>query len=394
MNKVVIGAGYGDEGKGLVTNYFVHKAIEDGYTNSMVVRYSGGAQCSHTTVLPNGTKHIHSHFGCGTLHGVPTFLSKYMVINVDLFLKELETLNNLKANPYVYVDCDALATTPFDMMINQLVENKRAEAGQRHGSCGIGVNETVTRSFFNDDFKIRAIDLFGGVDLEAKLWKILNDYVSHRLKELDIFKEFYDQFDGLIKNIIIAFLQDTETFSDNVELSSVNTLNNKFIIFEGSQGLAIDEELGQFPHVTRSIVGLPNVISIMNEMRERKLVYDRNLETVYVTRWYNTRHGAGPLENEIDPNTSMHFEKVVENTNITNKWQGKFKFGLLNDDYVTSLINKDMTRSYDENFNIITRKAITCLDQVSDNEIPLVHNHNIKRVSLERLFKPYLIQDT
>ncbi len=76
MSKViaVIGAGYGDEGKGLMTDYFSSQ-----YDDAVVIRSNGGAQAGHTVVTPEGQRHVFSHFGSGTFNGSPTFLSRHFV---------------------------------------------------------------------------------------------------------------------------------------------------------------------------------------------------------------------------------------------------------------------------------------------------------------------------
>lgn len=82
--RAVIGASFGDEGKGLVTDYLC--AIQGA---GIVVRFNGGAQAGHTVVTPDGLRHVHHHFGSGTLWGTPTFLSQFFIVNPIAFLAEL-----------------------------------------------------------------------------------------------------------------------------------------------------------------------------------------------------------------------------------------------------------------------------------------------------------------
>ena len=81
----VIGGGYGDEGKGLVTGFWAQNL-----RNPLVIRFNGGAQAGHSRELKDGRRHIFSHFGSGTFEGAPTFLSKYFVINPIQFRREHE----------------------------------------------------------------------------------------------------------------------------------------------------------------------------------------------------------------------------------------------------------------------------------------------------------------
>lgn len=131
---VVIGANYGDEGKGLVTDFLSN-------SETLVVRFNGGAQAGHTVVTPEGQRHVFHHIGSGALRGAATLLSRFFIVNPFIFLKEVKELG---FEPTVSIDPRASVTTPYDMLLNQAVERKRGE--ERHGSCGLGINETVTRS--------------------------------------------------------------------------------------------------------------------------------------------------------------------------------------------------------------------------------------------------------
>jgi len=81
--KIVIGSNFGDEGKGLITDYFANQ-----YPNGIVVRFNGGVQASHTVITPNSIRHMFSHFGSGTLSGLPTHLSEFFIANPIIFKKE------------------------------------------------------------------------------------------------------------------------------------------------------------------------------------------------------------------------------------------------------------------------------------------------------------------
>ena len=133
----VIGANFGDEGKGLMTDYFSDK-------KTVVVRHNGGAQAGHTVVTPDGIRHVFSHFGSGTLAGAATFLGPRFIINPLLWKKELGILKKMGFDPKVFY-AGGLVTTPYDMLINEEIERSRGDG--RHGSCGVGINETVTRHY-------------------------------------------------------------------------------------------------------------------------------------------------------------------------------------------------------------------------------------------------------
>lgn len=133
--RVVIGANFGDEGKGAVTD---HLCATEGA--GVVIRFNGGAQAAHTVVTPDGRRHVFSHFGSGALADVPTFLSQFFICNPIAFLRERKSLVALRANVDIYAHPDCIVSTFADMWINQELEKSRGS--YRHGSCGYGINET------------------------------------------------------------------------------------------------------------------------------------------------------------------------------------------------------------------------------------------------------------
>ena len=136
---VVAGLGFGDEGKGTTVDWLVRR-----HESALVVRYNGGAQAAHNVVLPDGRHHTFSQFGSGTLAGAETFLSRYMLVNPSAMLNEAAGLAGLGVvDPLsrVHVDEDALITTPFHIAANRAREQARGDG--RHGSCGMGIRETI-----------------------------------------------------------------------------------------------------------------------------------------------------------------------------------------------------------------------------------------------------------
>ncbi len=298
--RVVIGASFGDEGKGLVTDYLCSQGA------GIVVRFNGGAQAGHTVVTPDGDRHVFRHFGSGTLLGVPTFLSKFCVLNPILFQEEREQLAALGYSPTVYADPECLVTTFADMIINQTIETRRGKA--RHGSCGVGFHETLLRSEL-DHLKITMGDVWnGGRRIEQQLAEICTRYAEYRMGE---------EIDG--RDVLIdAFIKGCQVFAGNIHPLSIGHCVDP--VFEGAQGLLLDKDNREFfPHLTPSSTGLKNVRALCSEMG----LTDRDLDVYYVSRTYLTRHGAGPLPGE-DP--AMSFE---DRTNNPTTFQGAIRFAPL-----------------------------------------------------------------
>lgn len=296
--RAVIGANFGDEGKGLVTDYLCSQGA------GVVVRFNGGAQAGHTVVAPSGHRHVFGHFGSGGFLGVPTFLSEYFICNPILYFRELEELRKLKFRiPSVYADPACLVTTFADMIINQRLERRRGDA--RHGSCGVGVNETVERSRVHN-LCITMADLWNGPrTIEKKLVEICGKWAEFRTGSLILEATMFE-----------GFLRACELFASMVHPAGIGQCEDP--VFEGAQGLLLDQNNSEYyPHVTRSNTGMLNV----RKLCEKAGI--RDIETYYVSRTYLTRHGAGPLPGE-DP--SLQYR---DDTNSEHPWQGRLRFAPL-----------------------------------------------------------------
>lgn len=310
--RVVIGANFGDEGKGLVTDWLCAQG------SGMVVRFNGGSQAGHTVVAPDGKSHVFSHFGSGTFLGVPTFLSQYFVCNPIIFLREMMTLRSLLGKlPHVYAHPQCLVTTFADMIINQWKEENRGT--KRHGSCGLGVNETTERSQV-DRLKITMADLWNGQGLEEKLHEICGKWATFRTGSQIEHPAMMMQ----------EFIRECKAMAEVVHPLGIAQCRGLEPVFEGAQGLLLDQGNKEFfPHVTRSNTGMKNVRALCAQAGLTEA------EIFYVSRTYLTRHGAGPLPGE-DP--GMKYEDL---TNLDHPWQGKLRFGRLDSNKLIARCNLD-----------------------------------------------------
>lgn len=350
--KVVIGANFGDEGKGLMTDY-----LSSISKNGIVVRFNGGAQAGHTVTTPEGRRHVFGHLGSGTFAGLPTYLSSYFVVNPMLFVKETRALERWNLMPKVYAHKDCMVTTPYDMMINQIAEIVRRSS--KHGSCGVGFNETIVRSLYNDAAKLSVKDLMNEALLREKLIYIRDSYAAARLKELGVTRipEPYNELlgsDGILEN----YIYDIKNMMGMLMVADIDILSSyESIIFEGAQGLLLDQNHEYFPHVTRSNTGMKNVVSLLEEAS----MTGEAVEIIYVTRAYATRHGAGPFPGELP---EKPYTNIQDLTNVPNAYQGTLRFGLLDLDLLARTIKYDLKNA--EGFKFKVSLAITCLDQLDD----------------------------
>lgn len=305
--RVVIGANFGDEGKGLVTDWLCASNGAD-----VVVRFNGGAQAGHTVVTPEGERHIFSHFGSGTFCNVPTFLSSFFICNPILFLQEYKMLFLMGEVPRVFAHPTCRVTTFADMWINQILEKQRGD--KRHGSCGLGIAETADRSLV-PGLSITVADLWNGVRLEDKLREICTTYSKFRTGEA------IPKPDGMIHE----FISRCRTFASLVHPLGMGDCKDP--IFEGAQGLLLDQCNKEFfPHVTRSNTGMTNVRVLCAQAGIN------DIQIHYVSRTYLTRHGAGRLPGE---DTNLTYDDL---TNLDHPFQGKLRFAPLDSGLVQRVV--------------------------------------------------------
>lgn len=314
--KIVIGANFGDCGKGLMTDYFSQKP------NSIVVCSNGGAQRGHTVTTPDGIRHVFHHFGSGTFTHASTYLSEDFIVNPIIFKQEYDELMKLGYISNVYINQDCMLTTPFDMMANQIIEENRGK--NKHGSCGLGIFETIKRykagiTDVDDHIREYYLEQFERENI------ILTDEWSRIFLDNGIFEHFLDDWD-FMNNHSLAI-------SDNYFL---NQFDN--IVFEAAQGLLLDQNNTEyFPHLTPSNTGIKNPKRIIENVEWNEEI---NIETCYVSRTYLTRHGTGKFPSECDKNQINKY--IFDKTNIPNPFQDTLRYGTLDLGELYSRCSKDV----------------------------------------------------
>lgn len=341
--KIIVGANFGDEGKGLMTDYFSYQAANP----CLVIKSNGGSQAGHTVTTPDNRKHIFHHFGSGVFTGAETYLAEDFIVNPILFHKERETLLSLGEKPFCLVHKNCRITTPYDMLINQFAEESRRE--QRHGSCGMGIYETIIRNekipFTLDPF------LFGRRKTAALLDDIRENYIPERIKELGIQTIPQEMMQWIQnENIKENFLDDCEYFQNNISLITKLNLNSyETILFECGQGLLLDQNNTEYmPYLTPSNTGIQNPIKIIKSIENNC----KEIEICYVTRTYMTRHGAGRFDSECKKEEIGN--KILDETNISNQFQGNLRYGYFDKDLIINMIKDDLDQNLikDQNFTI------------------------------------------
>ena len=302
MHKIVVGLGFGDETKGATVDWLCSQ--ED---VKAVIRFNGGPQAAHNVVTPDGKHHTFSQFGSGTFHGVPTHLSKHMMFNPFNIWPERkhlmedcglpDPLNNFT------VDWAAMVITPYHREVNRLREDARGVT--RHGSTGQGIGELM---YLNRDYHymtIRASELSSRYIMRHKLNQIYDYYTACGFDLSGVMSpdELLSEYQEMMKYIKVV----PSTYTDEL-------LDSGTCVFEGAQGVLLDELYGFNPHTT---------FSKTTQANARDLLGDRKAECWGISRVYHTRHGHGPFPTE----DMIHYDDFPEPHNTYGHYQGSWRVG-------------------------------------------------------------------
>ena len=372
---IVIGANFGDEGKGLAVDYLCSR-IPKG-KKKLGILTNGGPQRAHTVVTPEGYRHVFHHLSSGSFVGADTYCSKYFLVNPILFVEEYtEFATKFGIIPKIFIDKDCLLTTIFDMMINQTVEENRGIA--KHGSCGLGIFETLYRNQtprfgFKTEFCFNPLAMTVGefahmnyLDRYNFLIYLRDEYLPARFNSFGI-KHLNDDFTRLLgKNetgLITHYLKDFDRMMTVATLTSGEIFENyDYFCFENGQGLLLDKDnMDYYPFLTPSNTGLKTPLNLCKENG-----VNDNITTYYVSRTYMTRHGVGRFDTEC-PKAEIN-SNMIDMTNVPNPWQDNLRYGKLDTEDLYRRIAAD---SFEEitNTNLASKVCIfmTHINEYSTN---------------------------
>ena len=342
---IVVDLGFGDAGKGSTVDWLCSPAARpaaagvrgggparggrdgDSSTRSLyraVIRFNGGAQAGHNVVTPDGRHHTFAQFGAGTFHGVPTHLSRFMLVEPFALAAEAAHLAELGiARPFDLLSADsrALLTTPYHRAANRVREaaRDRTPGATRHGSCGMGIGETVSFSLaVSPDKPPRVGDCRSRPTLIRKLTE-LRDQLAADLELSGLRLPEGLPSPDCCADVYQAFAQRVRIVDEEYTGYLAALLDSGPCVFEGAQGVLLDEWYGFHPHTTWSTTTFANADELL---RESGLDRDAALR-LGVVRTYTTRHGAGPLVTEDDTLNAV----LPEPYNGTGTWQGAFRIG-------------------------------------------------------------------
>ncbi len=319
--RVVIGKNFGDEGKGLATDYFAMLAQREG-SSCLVIRHNGGAQAGHTVDFPD-KRFVFHQLSSGSFRGADTYWAEPFLPDLYKLRGEINDFRKLSDFvPKIYGNENCRCGYIDDVLINMALERSRGDS--RHGSCGMGINEAVKRSEY-PQFRLTLGEVcrMSAQSLYKRLQEIRGEYLNLRLEKLGLSLNNCGEYGELLQNPNVLYNVSEEMCraSEGIKVCRDDIAKSyEQVIFEGAQGLLLDQNYRAFaPHLTTSDTGIKNPMEFMCRNFPKEVP-----EIVYISRTYVTRHGAGPLprEGEFD-----HAQLGIDDkTNIFNEWQGQLRY--------------------------------------------------------------------
>lgn len=317
-SKIVVGLGFGDEGKGMAVAHEVERVIDNGL-QPVVVRFNGGPQAAHNVRIKKDGKilhHTHSQFGSGALLGAETIITKGMLFDPLSFVNEAEALSKTMGTDMmdtVTIDGRCPVVTPLHVAVNRILEESRGDG--RHGSTGSGIGiARECEEEFSDHITVHSLS-YGALVLVFRLIE-QRDWLEKRYRlETGIGDETIFEWILLMQRAMRRIAAHVRVvFGCGDEIRRLMDDGSSGVVFEGSQGILLDERYGWFPHVTRGD---------MSPSEATKICGHRPFSVLGVTRSYLTRHGAGPFPSE------CAMDWLGYDDNSASEWAGELRVGLL-----------------------------------------------------------------
>ncbi|MFZ6017171.1 MAG: adenylosuccinate synthase [Nitrospirota bacterium] len=280
-NVIVVGAQWGDEGKGKIVDFLTEKA-------DVVARYQGGHNAGHTVVI-NDEKFILHLIPSGILHkGKMCLIGNGVVVDPAALIEEIKGLEErgVEVGKNLFLSKNAHLIMPYHMVIDR--ESDRFKGTKRIGTTGRGIGPTYVDKMAR--IGVRVVDLLQPEVFREKLKVNLSD-INFLLENLygipkfDI-EDIYNKYMGYAEKLS-EYIADTDIIINRM-LSE-----NRNVLFEGAQGTLLDVDHGTYPYVTSSNATAGGACTGLG-------VGPTKISKVLgVVKAYTTRVGSGPFPTEI-----------------------------------------------------------------------------------------------
>lgn len=337
--RVVLGLGFGDEGKGTMVDWLARQHPEP----PLVVRYNGGPQAAHH-VVDHDRAHCFAQLGSASfVDGARTHLASDMAVDLYALHAEITALAKHGPSAQVTIDPRCVLVTPWHAILGRVREVLRGS--DRHGSTGRGIAEAKLLPE-----RLIAADL--GPDFEAKLTALRTSLLARAGALIDGARLAGHPVDDALDLLARGHEDDLLDVSLDAAAHPVRITAEvpaaDHVILESAQGALLDRDHGFAPHITPSRITRASAFAAI-----RELELDHSTVEVWgVLRAYHTRHGEGPLPS-YDASLT---QRLPERHNRDDTPAGTFRVGWFD----AVLARHAMAFA-----GPIDRLAITCLDRIA-----------------------------
>ncbi len=290
----IVGAQWGDEGKGKVIDYFARKA-------DYVVRWAGGGNAGHTILLPDGRKFVLHLLPAGVFHpGVVNVLGAGVVLDPWQVLEEMEALERTGLR----VEPSRLRISPRAHLVlpwHKALDQAREEGGRpgRIGTTGKGIGPCYEDKAARRG--VRVADLASREGLASSLETLARE--RNLLLESLYGRAPIDP--ARVESSLLEVREKLLPFVEDTGLLLRKALGEgKSVLFEGAQGVLLDLDHGTYPYVTSSSASSGGVFSGAG------IPFDGLERVIGVAKAYTTRVGEGPFPSELHGEAGERLRKA------------------------------------------------------------------------------------
>ncbi len=279
MIRAIVGANWGDEGKGKITDMYAAES-------DMVIRFQGGANAGHTIIIDRGKFALHL-LPSGVFYSHTTnIIGNGVALNVDMFVKEMNNLKEKGICPKILISERAQIVMPYHILFDQYEEERLA--GRQFGSTKSGI-----APFYSDKYAkigIPVCELFYPERLKERLTGILE------VKNV-LLKHLYHKPELSLEEVFATLMRYREQIAPYVcntfEMVREAVAAGKNILLEGQLGSLKDPDFGIYPFTTSShtVAGFGTIGAGVAPHQIQRITA--------VVKAYSSAVGAGPFVSEI-----------------------------------------------------------------------------------------------
>ncbi len=276
----IIGAQWGDEGKGKITDLLAEKS-------DLVVRYQGGHNAGHT-IWVNGQKTVLHVIPSGVLHPHCTSVIGHgVVLEPENFLMELNRIQSVtKVTPdNLKVSATATVISAYHKLLDAARESQGTE---KIGTTGKGIGPAYEDKISRRGIKVK--DLF---DKDTLIRRLGTGYSEKAILFKNLYQIDFPALDEEVERLFKLGQSMKDYVCDTFSLIDNSLAHGKRILYEGAQGILLDIDYGTYPYVTSSSTAASGIFTgagIPNHHLE---------EVIGVAKAYTTRVGEGPFPTEL-----------------------------------------------------------------------------------------------